>query len=257
MKGVMIQGTASNVGKSLITIAFCRLLAQEGINVAPFKLLNMTKDICIIHEQKKIALSQALQAQASNVTPSIWMNPIVLNPKQTYILKGEPINNIRHEDVQSVMQKAIESLQRCYDALVLEGMGSPVELNLKTKDMANMAVAEFADVPVILVADISKGGVFASIEGTLALLADGQKHRVQGIVINKFHGDPTFFQDGVRIIEERTNISVFGVIPYINNSTIKEAGSIQEEDIDTITDIVRSHLNWDKVKQIMKRWSSE
>lgn len=278
----MIQGTASDVGKSVITTAICRLLHQEGISVAPFKMQNMTNETYSLKDKKEIALSQAIQAYAARVMPSVWMNPIVITlgykrPSE-FLLLGERDDsfsgNIRSDDFYHkalvMMKEGINQLNYSFDTLVLEGAGSPVELNLKDKDIVNMKVASVADVPVLLVADISRGGIFASIVGTLSLLSNDERKRVCGIIINKFRGNVSLFQDGVRMIEEKTNIPVVGVIPYLEDNLIQaietppqqtstdlQNVSLYHTYIDKLADIVKTHLNWDDVKRMMKRWNNE
>lgn len=278
--GIMIQGTASDVGKSMISTVFCRLLSDEGLKVAPFKAQNMTDETYVLNHQQEIALSQAIQAQAARVAPSVRMNPIVVKPgdkdRSNLILFGKRVDsfsgNIRADDFYEkgldVMKQSIEQLRRSFDTLIVEGAGSPVELNLKDKDIVNMKAAAVADVPVLLVADISRGGVFASIVGTLALLNEAERRRVKGIIINKFRGDVHLFQQGVQMIEAETKIPVVGVIPHLDDEMITaieppplnqtpdiQATRTYDTHVDKLAHIVRSHMNWDDVKHIMKRWT--
>lgn len=229
MKGIMIQGTASDVGKSIITTAICRLLANEGIKVAPFKSQNMSNNSYVTMDGNEIGRAQGIQAEAAKTEASVWMNPILLKPKSNLhaevVLLGKALSTLSGRDYRdsfyeqgmATIVTALEHLTEKYEVIVMEGAGSPVELNLKDKELVNMKVAEIADVPVLLVADIDRGGVFASIIGTLELLTAAERNRVKGIIINKFRGDRSLFDDGVRWIEEKTGIPVLGVVPYIEH----------------------------------------
>ncbi|WP_273831863.1 cobyric acid synthase [Guptibacillus sedimenti] len=229
MNGIMIQGTASDVGKSLIVTAFCRLLANEGYAVAPFKSQNMSNNSYVTIEGKEIGRAQGAQAEAARTEASVWMNPILLKPRsdqQAEVIQfGTSYRTLSGKDYrQSYYDMGLESiafaldqLAKTYDVLVMEGAGSPVEVNLKDRELVNMKVAEMANVPVLLVADIDRGGVFASIVGTLALLEKEERKRVKGIIINKFRGDPALFEDGITWLEERTGIPIVGVLPYVNH----------------------------------------
>lgn len=229
MRGIMLQGTASDVGKSLITTAICRLLANEGMKVAPFKSQNMSNNSYITYDGKEIGRAQGLQAEAAKTEASVWMNPILLKPqanqKSEIVLFGEVFETVSGENYRDLfyekgvkaIKEAFNQLDKNYDILVIEGAGSPVEMNLKDKELANMRVAELANVPVVLVADIDRGGVFASIVGTLELFVPEERKRVKGIIINKFRGKRHLFADGVRWIEERTGIPVLGVLPHVSH----------------------------------------
>ena len=278
--GIMIQGTASDVGKSIIATVCCRLLNEEGVKVAPFKAQNMTSETYLLNEQLEIALSQAIQAYAACTKPSVWMNPILfklgseddanvrLLEKYVQCSQGTLQRTDYYKKSLVIVKQSIQQLSRTYDVIVYEGAGSPVELNLKDNDIVNMKVASVADVPVLLVADISRGGVFASIVGTLALLNKAEHRRVKGIIINKFRGDISSFQQGVQLIEAKTNIPVVGVIPDVDDHIVKaienpprERDSDRQEmrlyndHIQKFTQIVKMHMDWEKVKLIMKRWN--
>lgn len=280
MKGLMIQGTASDVGKSLITTGFCRLFAQEGIKVSPFKSQNMSNFTYLLDERKEIGRAQGIQAEAAGIEPSIWMNPILLKPrsdtKSEVVLLGEKIEILSGVDYRKQFYKkgletirnACNHLQSVYDLVVIEGAGSPAEINLNDRELVNMKVAEIFDVPVILVADIERGGVFANIVGTLELLTPKERARIQGIIINKFRGDITLFQDGVQWLEEKTGIPVIGVLPYMENHGIPVEDSLSNESFDAtvpleserydrLASFMKSHLDWVKVKKITNDWKME
>jgi len=287
MKGFMIQGTGSDVGKSLIVTALCRIFANEGIKVAPFKSQNMTNYSYITKDGSEIGLAQGVQAEAAKTEASVWMNPILLKPQSNrhseVILLGKTFETMSgkgyrktfYEKGIEVIQQAIEELSKEYDFLILEGAGSPVEMNLKDRELVNMKVAEMADVPVFLAADIDRGGVFASIVGTLELFSDEERKRVKGILINKFHGDFRLFQDGVTFLEERTGIPVLGVLPYISNHGIDREDSLsaEEENIpqsrsaddeslnderyERLAEEMEKYMDMERIKRIILDWNRE
>ncbi|MEH7307182.1 cobyric acid synthase [Neobacillus drentensis] len=238
MKGIMIQGTASDVGKSLIVTALCRILANEGVRVVPFKSQNMSNNSYVTRDGKEIGRAQGIQAEAARVEPDVWMNPILLKPRSdlqaeiVYLgkaidtLSGNGYRDYFYEKGIAVIKKSLQHLSTHFDVVVIEGAGSPVEINLKDRELVNMKVAELADVPVVLVADIDRGGVFASIVGTLDLLEPNERERVAGVIINKFRGDLTLFEDGVQWLEEKTGIPVLGVLPYVENHMIDGEDSL-------------------------------
>ncbi|PLT35940.1 cobyric acid synthase [Bacillus sp. V5-8f] len=242
MKGVMIQGTCSDAGKSFITTVFCRLLANEGVKVAPFKSQNMSNNSYVTVDGCEIGRAQGIQSEAANAEASVYMNPILLKPRSDHsseiVLFGksyQTLSGVSYRD--SFYEKGLEAirlslakLEASYEVLVLEGAGSPVEINLKDRELVNMKVADLADVPVILVADIERGGIFASIIGTLELLEPSERNRVKGIIVNKFRGDIRLFKDGISWIEQRTGIPVLGVIPYINGHMIEGEDSLSLAD---------------------------
>ncbi|MDZ5474212.1 cobyric acid synthase [Bacillus sp. 31A1R] len=238
MKGVMIQGTASDVGKSFIVTALCRLFVNEGYKVTPFKSQNMSNNSYVTLDGKEIGRAQGIQAEAAKIEATVWMNPILLKPrsnlqsevvylgKAEQVLSGVGYRETFYEKGLAVIQSALTELQKEFDVVIIEGAGSPVEINLKDKELVNMKVAEIADVPVILVADIDRGGVFASIVGTLELLTEDERRRVKGVIINKFRGDIHLFEDGISWLEEKTGIPVLGVLPYIENHMIDGEDSL-------------------------------
>ena len=242
MKGVMIQGTASDVGKSLIVTALCKLFSNEGVKTAPFKSQNMSNNSYVTIDGSEIGRAQGIQAEAARTEATVWMNPILLKPQSDQdsevVLLGKPLKTLSGSDYRElfyeegikVIESALRQLEKNYELLILEGAGSPVEMNLKDRELVNMKVAEMADVPVFLVADIDRGGIFASIVGTIELLTKEERKRVKGIIINKFRGDFQLFNDGVKWIEHQTGIPVLGVLPYIHNHMIDAEDSLAIEE---------------------------
>ncbi|KZE38457.1 hypothetical protein AV656_05985 [Bhargavaea cecembensis] len=241
MNGIMIQGTASHVGKSMICTAICRLLADEGIRTAPFKSQNMSAFTTDIGDGLHISRAQSVQAEAAKIPPVPEMNPIVLKPADDrtadILLLGRPFGEMDGMEYRErffrigmeAIRKSLRVLGDRYDAVVIEGAGSPAEVNLNDREMVNMRVAREADVPVLLVADIERGGVFASVIGTLALLDMQDRNRVKGILINKFRGDIRLFQSGIDFLENHTGLPVLGVLPYMDGHGIQEEDSLGKE----------------------------
>ncbi|MBT2615958.1 MULTISPECIES: cobyric acid synthase [unclassified Bacillus (in: firmicutes)] len=227
-RSIMIQGTSSDVGKSLICTAFCRVFSNKGLHVVPFKSQNMALNSYVTLDGGEIGRAQGVQAEAARITATTDMNPILLKPKQDMvsevIVHGKHFldmnaKSYRSQFVQQAMpiiRKSVEKLQDEYDIIVLEGAGSPAEINLKDRDIANMRMAKLTDAAVILVADIDRGGVFASIIGTLALLDQEERDSVKGIIINKFRGMRELLDDGIEWVEKETGIPVLGVLPYLD-----------------------------------------
>jgi adenosylcobyric acid synthase len=238
MKGVMIQGTASDVGKSLIVTALCRIFANDGKRVVPFKSQNMSNNSYVTRDGKEIGRAQGIQAEAAKIEATVWMNPILLKPrsnqdseivylgKSLKTLSGRGYRDTFYEKGLEVIKKSLDQLSSEYELVVIEGAGSPVEINLKDRELVNMKVAELAHVPVVLVADIDRGGVFASIVGTLELLDPEERQRVTGVIINKFRGDISLFEDGIHWLEKKTGIPVIGVLPYLENHMIDGEDSL-------------------------------
>ncbi|WP_139488611.1 cobyric acid synthase [Brevibacillus dissolubilis] len=227
-RALMIQGTASDVGKSLICTALCRMFANKGVRVAPFKSQNMALNSYVTQDGGEIGRAQGVQAEACRVVATTDMNPILLKPKQDMVAEII-VHGRRHADLDAkeyretyvkealpIAHEALLRLQNEYDLLILEGAGSPAEVNLRDRDIANMRMAHLADASVILVADIERGGVFASIIGTLELLPEDERQRIKGFIINKFRGRRDLLDDGVQWLEERTGIPVLAVLPYMN-----------------------------------------
>ena len=228
MKTLMVQGTTSDAGKSTLVAALCRVFAKRGVKVAPFKPQNMALNSAVTKDGGEIGRAQALQAIAAKVEPEIDFNPILLKPNSDtgaqVIIHGRAISNMeagKYHDYKKVAMDAVitshNRLAKRFDLLLVEGAGSPAEINLRENDIANMGYAEEVDCPVIIIADIDKGGVFAHLVGTLALLSESEQARVKGFVINRFRGDIGLLQGGLDWLEEYTNKPVLGVLPYLHD----------------------------------------
>ena len=236
-KAIMIQGTGSHVGKSIITAGLCRIFKNMGYRVAPFKAQNMALNSAVAKEGGEIGRAQAIQAEACGIEPSIHMNPVLLKPNSDMgsqvIIHGKVVGNMKAREYYAFKQTAWDAvcesyrnLSGEYDLIVIEGAGSPAEVNLKENDIVNMKVAEMANAPVLLVSDIDRGGVFASLIGTMELLTPSEKELVCGFIINKFRGDKTLLEPGLEFIEKRTGVPVLGVIPHIKDMGIGEEDSV-------------------------------
>ena len=221
----MVQGTTSDAGKSTLVAALCRILKKRGVSVAPFKPQNMALNSAVTIDGGEVGRAQALQAQAAGLQPHTDMNPILIKPtsdtKAQIIVQGKAITDmdaaVYHDYKTRAMEFVLDSyrrLQAQYDVIVVEGAGSPAEINLRDRDIANMGFAEAADCPVILIADIDRGGVFAHLVGTLELLSESERARIIGFVINRFRGDMGLLQSGLDWLEQKTGKPVLGVIPY-------------------------------------------
>jgi adenosylcobyric acid synthase len=224
---LMVQGTGSHVGKSVIVAGLCRALLRRGLKVAPFKPQNMSNNAAVTADGGEIGRAQALQARAAGLAPSVHMNPVLLKPDADQgaqvIVQGKRLGTLRPDDYGKrkgeLLPKVLESFARIgesADVVLVEGAGSPAEVNLRTGDIANMGFAESADVPVILLGDIDRGGVIASLVGTHAVLPQADRQRIKGFLINKFRGNADLFADGSRFIEERTGWPCLGVIPWFD-----------------------------------------
>jgi len=247
-KVIMVQGTMSNAGKSLIVAGLCRIFAQDGYRVAPFKSQNMALNSYITEDGLEMGRAQVMQAEAAGVKPSVLMNPILLKPTNDVgsqvIVKGEVLGNMRARDYFAYKKKlvpticeAFSELEKQADIIVMEGAGSPAEINLKSDDIVNMGLAKLVDAPVLLVGDIDRGGVFAQLLGTLMLLEEDEKARVKGLIINKFRGDKTILDLGVEMLEERGGVKVAGVVPYMHLSIEDEdslSGQLDNHDVGVI-----------------------
>lgn len=237
-KSLMMMGTASSVGKSVLCAAILRILAQDGLTAAPFKAQNMALNSFATSEGLEMGRAQATQAQAAGMEPSVRMNPVLLKPtsdrRSQVVVEGKPVGTMSAMEYEAFKPELRQMIQRVYDALekdvdvvVIEGAGSPAEINLKKGDIVNMSMAKTADAPVILIGDINPGGVFASLYGTVKLLDEDEQKRIKGIVINKFRGDVNILKPGLCMIEELLNIPVLGVIPWMN---------VDIEDEDSVTE---------------------
>lgn len=226
-KVIMVQGTNSNAGKSLTVAALCRIFNQDGYKVAPFKSQNMALNSYITKDGLEMGRAQVMQAEASCIEPDVRMNPILLKPTgekgSQIILNGKVFKDMTageyytyKEDMIPHIMKAYDSLASEYDIIVMEGAGSPAEINLKKQDIVNMGMAKMADAPVIIVGDIDRGGVFASLAGTMLLFDEEEKERVKGFVINKFRGEVKLLEPGLKMLEDITNVPTLGVVPYMH-----------------------------------------
>lgn len=267
---LMVQGTTSDAGKSTLVTALCRLFKERGISVAPFKPQNMALNSAVTPDGKEIGRAQAVQAYAAGVELDVDMNPILLKPNTDtgaqVIIQGLSIGNMDavgyHEYKNIAKRAALESYERlasCYESVVIEGAGSPAEINLRSRDIANMGFAESIDCPVIIIADIDKGGVFAHLVGTLELLSESEQDRVIGFVINRFRGDISLLQSGLDWLEERTGKPVLGVLPYLMGFHLEAEDAVahspvKASDIPLLNVVIpvlprtSNHTDWDALR---------
>ncbi|SFU83717.1 cobyric acid synthase [Xenorhabdus koppenhoeferi] len=224
---LMIQGTASDVGKSVLVAGFCRIFSQDGHHCTPFKSQNMALNSGITSDGKEMGRAQIFQAEAAGIAPDVRMNPVLLKPtsdrKAQVVFMGKVMCSMNAVEYHEYKPQLLQQILAAYnglaaetDIMVLEGAGSPAEINLRDRDIVNMGMAELVDAPVILVADIDRGGVFASIYGTLALISPEEKARVKGVIINKFRGDLALLQSGIDQIEALTQVPILGVLPWLD-----------------------------------------
>jgi len=239
-KVIMVQGSSSSAGKSLLAAAICRLYARRGYTVAPFKAQNMSNNAAVCPDGSEIGRAQALQAAAAHAVPNADMNPVLIKPeadaRSQVVLMGRPWRTLSARDYylnKSVMWQAVtaalDRLRDQNDLVVIEGAGSAAELNLRQNDVVNMAVARYANSPVLLVGDIDRGGIFAQLIGTLWLLEPEERALVRGLVVNKFRGDPALFADGVHILEEKGGVPVLGVVPYLKDLLLPDEDAVSVE----------------------------
>ena len=237
MPAIMIQGTASGVGKSTLVAALCRILRQDGLRVAPFKAQNMANNAHVCQDGGEIGRSTAVQARACGLEPVVDMNPVLLKPSTDtaaqVVVMGRPVRNMTAGEYQDykptllgVIRGCLLRLQRDHDVVVIEGAGSPAEVNLRDSDIVNMRTAEIADAPVLLAADIDVGGVFAQIVGTMQLLLESEQARVRGFIINKFRGDLGILKPGLEFLERETARPVLGVVPHFRHIRLPEEDAI-------------------------------
>ncbi|MEG1378813.1 MAG: cobyric acid synthase [Bacteroidales bacterium] len=239
MKPIMLAGTGSDVGKSVLVAALCRIFRQDGYHPAPFKAQNMALNSYATPEGFEIGRAQAVQAEAAGVACHTDMNPLLLKPTSDQmaqvVLNGKPIGNQSawsyfrkegREELRTAVCDAFDRLRQRFNPIVLEGAGSISEINLKDRDLVNLPMARHAGANVILVADIDRGGVFASVYGSVMLLDETERQMIKGVIINKFRGDIRLFEDGIRLMEERCGIPVLGVVPYYKDIYIEEEDSV-------------------------------
>lgn len=239
-KCIMVQGTGSSVGKSRIVTGLCRMLRQDGFKVAPFKSQNMALNSFITKEGLEMGRAQVAQAEACGLEPSVLMNPVLLKPGSDkncqVIIMGKVYGNLSAMDYHEfkprllgIVKEAYEKLSKQNDIIVIEGAGSPAEINLRDRDIVNMGMAEIADAPVVLVGDIDRGGVFASLAGTMQLLNESEKARIKGVIINKFRGDIEILKPGLEMLEDIIKRPVLGVVPYTDDIYVDEEDSLEAE----------------------------
>jgi adenosylcobyric acid synthase len=235
-KTLMVMGTASDVGKSVVVTALCRAFARNGLRVAPFKSQNMSNNAAVCPGGGEIGRAQAVQAEACGLEPRVDMNPVLLKPESEsgcqVVIRGRPRFHMKAREHERYRAEAwpeivgsYEALAKSFDLIVIEGAGGAAEINLRHRDLVNWSIAELTDSPILLIGDIDKGGVFASLVGTVELLSPAERRRVKGFLINKFRGDQTLLEPGLRFLEERTGIPVLGVLPYQKSLGIPQEDS--------------------------------
>jgi len=274
-KAIMVQGTSSGVGKTVLTAALCRIFMRDGHKVAPFKSQNITPNTALTDSGEEIAVSQLLQAQAAGARAEASMNPILLKTSHgsgmQMILGGRPCDaasasalKCNRKDLLRIALEAYGRLSTKYDVIVIEGAGSPVELNLNADDTVNMGIAKCVGAPVLLVADIDRGGVFASIYGTLGLLEEAERALVKATIINRFRGDISAFREGKSILEKISGIPVAGVLPYIDfklpeedelnpAQTLPAQSADCTAQLDLIEQSARQALDMELIREILNR----
>lgn len=253
---LMIQGTGSSVGKSILAAALCRILRQDGFRVAPFKSQNMALNSFVTADGGEMGRAQVVQAEAAGIEPTVDMNPVLIKPeadaRSQVVVLGKPWKTVsafdyyRHTpELLPIVTRSLERLRSQYDIVIIEGAGSPAEINLRGPEIVNMKIAELADAPVLLVGDIDKGGVFASLVGTVILLNPAERQRIKGFIINKFRGDASILRPGLEYLEEHTGVPVLGIVPYLHDIRINEEDSIrwnENESPEPLVDIAVIYL---------------
>ncbi|MGU9810315.1 cobyric acid synthase [Pseudomonas sp. LF052] len=250
MSTLMVQGTTSDAGKSTLVTALCRWLVRQGIGVVPFKPQNMALNSAVTAEGGEIGRAQAVQAQAANLAPHTDMNPVLLKPNSDtgsqVIIHGRAVtsmNAVVYHDYKAIAMQAVLAsharLSEAYLVVMVEGAGSPAEINLRANDIANMGFAEAVDCPVLLIADINRGGVFAHLVGTLQLLSPTEQARVKGFIINRFRGDIALLQPGLDWLEARTGKPVVGVLPYVMDLHLEAEDGIDQRQIDKAAQVLK------------------
>lgn len=250
MTTLMVQGTTSDAGKSTLVTALCRWLVRQGVAVAPFKPQNMALNSAVTAEGGEIGRAQAVQAQAANLAPHTDMNPVLLKPNSDtgsqVIIHGRAVtsmNAVAYHDYKAIAMQAVLAshtrLSQAYPVVIVEGAGSPAEINLRANDIANMGFAEAVDCPVLLIADINRGGVFAHLVGTLELLSPSEQARVKGFIINRFRGDIALLQPGLDWLEARTGKPVVGVLPYVMDLHLEAEDGIDQRQIDKAAQVLK------------------
>ncbi|MCT8959765.1 cobyric acid synthase [Pseudomonas veronii] len=250
MSTLMVQGTTSDAGKSTLVTALCRWLVRQGVAVVPFKPQNMALNSAVTAEGGEIGRAQAVQAQAANLAPHTDMNPVLLKPNSDtgaqVIIHGRAVtsmNAVAYHDYKAIAMQAVLAshtrLSDAYPVVMVEGAGSPAEINLRANDIANMGFAEAVDCPVLLIADINRGGVFAHLVGTLELLSPTEQARVKGFIINRFRGDIALLQPGLDWLEARTGKPVVGVLPYVMDLHLEAEDGIDQRQIDKAAEVLK------------------
>ncbi|WP_250277448.1 cobyric acid synthase [[Clostridium] colinum] len=265
-KIIMIQGTSSGVGKSIFATALCRIFTQDGYKVAPFKVQNMSSNAHILKDGNKMARSQAICAYACNTEPDYKMNPILLVPTKNNVevyLNGKYKGNMDgfgYEEVKTDFlnqaKMSFDSLCEQNDIVVIEGAGSPVELNLIKNDIVNMGFAKIVNAPVLLISDISRGGIFASLYGTIKLMTEIEQSLIKGIIINKFKGNINYFEDGKNIIEDICKKDVLGILPYFDINIEDEDSLVDSGEMKT-KEILIQNLKGEKTEDLYIKYLKE
>ena len=276
-KAIQICGTGSGAGKSVIAAGLCRIFLQDGYKVAPFKAQNMSLNSVVISGNLEIAQAQAVQAAACGLEPNVNMNPVLLKPVNNngsqVIVCGKPIGNMTtaqyykyKSKIFSKVKQSLNKLMSENDIVIIEGAGSPAEINLKRYDIVNMKIAKLAKSPVFLVGDINRGGVFAWLLGTMELLSVGERRLIKGFIINKFRGDKKLLTGGLRFLERRSGRKVVGVVPYYTDIRLPEEDSLmekgqlteregednfsQDEEYNKMADLLRNNLNMKLLRKL-------